>query len=345
MKKPMGRTKKGLLFFGIGVLSFSVLIAAAAIIVAILNVITEDEGFDAYTVAFIALTVFALIFTTAVVVTFYIMMQKSQSLIDSLNRVAEGDFGVEIEFRRGDAFAKVYRNFNKMTKELRSVKTLRDDFVANFSHEIKTPLFSIQGFANLLLEGGLTGEEETKFLNIISSEAGRLGRLADNALTLSKLENQQVVGERAPIKLDAELSEAVVALEREWTAKNIEVSADLAPVKIYGDAAMLGQVWYNLLSNAVKFTPAGGKVEVELSAENGFAAVRVKDSGCGVSPEDMPRIFEKYYRSPSQKDKEGNGLGLAICKRICALSGGEISAENSPGGGAVFTVRLPITEN
>lgn len=331
-----------LLLVGIAVLSFMVLLGMAALTVALVNVLANRLQFEVYTITYVALVGFAVVLSTATTVVFYIMAKKAQKLIDGLSRVAAGDYSAEIDYRRGDTFTRVYKNFNKMTAELRSVKSLRDDFVHNFSHEIKTPLFSIQGFANLLLEGGLTEEEERKFLTIISVEAGRLGQLADSILLLSKLENQQLLGERTPLKLDAEITDCIIMLEREWDGKHIEIETDLAPVKLEGDGAMLRQVWINLLSNAIKFTPEGGKIEVGLKREGDFAVVKIKDSGMGIAAEDLPRIFEKYYRSASASGTEGNGLGLAICKRVCALAGGDISAESELGKGSTFTVRLPL---
>lgn len=336
------RTKKGLLLFGIGVLVFAALIAAASITVAVLNTFFNDRDFDAYTISFIALSGFALIFTIAIVTFFYLTFQKAQTLIDSLNRVADGDYSAEIKYKRRDAFSNIYLNFNKMTKELRSARNMREDFVHNFSHEIKTPLFSIQGFANLLLEGGLSEEEQKKLLQIISDEAGRLFKLADSTLTLSKLESQQLLGENKQIKLDSEINDCIILLEKEWAKKNIEISADLQPVKINGDKSLLRQVWLNLLSNAVKFTPTGGKIYVSLKRTGNFAVAVFKDNGCGIADEDLPHIFDKYYRAGSVKSVEGNGLGLAICKRICALSGGEITVKSEEGKGSEFTVALPV---
>lgn len=331
-----------LLLIGIAVLTFLVLLGLAALSVALVNVLSNKLKFEVYTITFLALLGFSIILSISTTVLFYIMAKKAQKLIDGLTRVAAGDYSAEIEYRRGDTFTGVYKNFNKMTSELRSVKTMRDDFVNNFSHEIKTPLFSIQGFANLLLEGGLTEEEKQKFLTVISEEAGRLGRLADSTLLLSKLENQQLLSDRATLKLDAEITDCIIMLEREWDGKHIEICSDLSPVKVEGDGAMLRQVWVNLLSNAVKFTPEGGRIEITLRREGGFAVVTVKDSGCGIAEGDIARIFDKYYRAPSAKDTEGNGLGLAICKRACTLAGGEISVKSKPGEGSIFTVRLPL---
>lgn len=343
MKNGNGKNRgKWLAALGIGVISFSVLLAAAAITMAILSKFLNMDELDSFTIAYIALTAFSVLFTLAVIVTFYIVAQKLQKLVDSLNKVADGEFSTQIEYHRTDMFRNVYKNFNLMTKELGSVKSMQDDFVHTFSHEIKTPLFSIQGFANLLAEGGLSKEEEQKFLGIISEEAGRLIRLADNTLTLTRLENQQFVGERTLLKLDAEINECIIMLEREWDKKRIEICAELSPVKLTGNGAMLRQVWINLLSNAIKFTPEGGKIEVGLTAENGNAVVKIKDTGCGISVEDAQKIFQKFYRSAAAKGVEGNGLGLAICKRICTLSGGDIYVTSHLGEGSEFTVVLPL---
>ena len=229
-----------------------------------------------------------------------------------------------------------------MAEDLGSVKRMRDEFISNFSHEIKTPLFSIQGFANLMLDGGLTDEETKKFLKIISDEAGRLFKLADSNLTMTRLENQQTLGERKPLRLDSEINECIIMLEREWEAKKIEVTSSLEPIRTESDGAMLRQVWLNLLSNAVKFTPEGGKIEVGLERRGNFAVATFSDSGCGVPESEREKIFEKYYRAPSSKDVEGNGFGLAICKRILTLAGGKITVESGDKQGSKFSVFLPL---
>lgn len=336
------RTKRSLFIFGVGILSFIILIAAASITIAFLYILFNDKNFDAYGISFIALTAFALLVTVVTVVFLYHLVQQSQTLIDSLNRVASGDYETEIQYSRRSTFKKVYANFNNMTKELRSVKLMREEFVHNFSHELKTPLFSIQGFANLLLEGGLSEEEQKKLLGIISEEAGRLIRLADNNLILSKIENQHIPGERKLLKLDSEIKDCIIILEREWAKKRIEISSDLEPVKITGDGGMLRQIWINLLSNAVKFTPEGGKIEITLKKSGDCAVAEFSDNGIGIAEEDVPHIFEKYYRAGSVSGFDGSGLGLAICKRICSLYGGNIEVKSRKGEGTVFTVTLPL---
>lgn len=334
--------KRNLFIIGIGVLSFIILIVAASLTVAFMYIVFNDRSFDAYGISFISLTAFALLVTVVTVVFLYHLVQQSQTLIDSLNRVASGDYDTEITYSRRSTFKKVYANFNNMTKELRSVKSMRGDFVNNFSHEVKTPLFSIQGFANLLSEGGLSEEEQKKLLNIISEEAGRLIRLAENNLTLSKIENQHILEERKLLKLDSEIKDCVIILEREWSKKGIEIVLNLQPVKLTGDGAMLRHIWINLLSNAIKFTPEGGKIEINLHKSGENAVVVFSDTGIGINDGDLPHIFEKYYRAKSSSGQEGSGLGLAICKRISELSGGDIKAANRKGGGATFTVTLPL---
>lgn len=264
-------------------------------------------------------------------------LQTANKLIEGLNKVAAGDYGAKIPYRRLDGFNAVYENFNKMTDELKSVKTLREDFVHDFSHEFKTPIASINGFANLLLEGGLSDGERTQIISIIADESARLSRLSETVLTLSRLESQQFVGESRDFRLDTQLKDSIILLQREWEGKNIEIATSLEPVKYNGDEHLLKQVWVNLLSNAIKFTPEGGRVQVTLSARGDRAVVKVSDNGIGIPGEALPRIFDKYYQA---KPGAGNGLGLAICQRICKLCGGSISVESTPGKGSTFTVEL-----
>ena len=264
-------------------------------------------------------------------------LQTSNMLIEGLNKVANGDYNAKIPYNRLDGFNAVYENFNKMTEELKSVKALRDDFVHNFSHEFKTPIASINGFANLLLEGNLSEEECKQIVKIIADESARLSQLSETVLTLSRLESQQFIGESKTFRLDVQIKDCIILLQREWEKKNIEIEPELSPVKYTGDENLLKQVWLNLLSNAIKFTPEGGKVKVLLSAEGNRAVIRVADTGIGIPEESLSKIFDKYYQVNAGN---GNGLGLAICKRIVALCGGEISVASKVGEGSEFKVRL-----
>lgn len=264
-------------------------------------------------------------------------LQTSNRLVMAINRVSDGDYNTKISYKRLDSFNTVYEKFNKMTDELNSVKTLREDFIRDFSHELKTPIASINGFANLLLEGNISEEERTQVIKIIADESARLSNLAETILMLSKLESQQFIGEDKLFRLDVQLKDCIILLQNRWEQAGLTIETDLDPVKYSGDEKLLKQVWLNLLSNAIKFTPSGGTVTVKLYTEGSHAIVTVADTGIGIPQESLPKIFDKYYQVRPGK---GNGLGLAICKRICSLCGGEISVESDEGKGSVFKVKL-----
>lgn len=333
-------TKK---FWGIFCLSFLTLIFISETTLAlILRYLEHSETTDQIlTVPLYIMPFIALLFTVGLLYLLKLRHKKNEIIVDSMNRVAEGDYSVRIyETSKTNEYKRIFANFNKMVEELSSVKTLREDFIHEFSHEFKTPISSIHGFAELLAEGGLTEEEQKKFIKIIADETDRLWKLADNTLTLSKLENQQLAGDTEIIKLDEQLKEAVIVLAPEWEKKKLNLSSELEAAEVRGNRQLLMQVWVNLISNAVKFTPEGGEIVVGLTVSDGVASVTVKDSGIGIPQDEVSHIFEKFYRSSAAKSTEGTGLGLAICKRICVLSGGDIFVESQPGKGSTFTVKL-----
>ena len=261
---------------------------------------------------------------------------------DAFERLSHGEFGYQLDVPKNGQFKSLFENFNKMSTELKSIQTLKDEFIHDFSHEFKTPIASINGFANLLLEGGLTPEEERQYLRIISDESARLSALAENTLMLNRLENQQFVGEVHPYRLDLQLKECIILLEHEWAAKDISINSELEPVEYEGNANLLQQVWLNLLSNAVKFTPQHGEIGVNLKADGAFVEVRVSDTGIGMSREVASHVFDKYYQGDASHSTRGNGLGLAIVKRIVTLSGGRVRVESEEGAGSTFIVKLPM---
>lgn len=339
IKNKRSRTKLA----GLAFLVFTLLLLVCEIVVAILtNSNAIPESVQAYSVTLIILPVVSLVSTLTIVLTFYNTSKKSQTLVDSLERVARGDFSVSLEVKKLDSFSQVYDNFNKMTRELGSVAALREGFVHDLSHEIKTPVSSIHGFASLLLEGNCTEEEQKQYLKIIADEAERLRRFVDGVLTLSKLENQQFAGESKDLRLDLQIRDCVITLQKEWEIKGVEINLSLTPVIMRANEELLRHIWLNILTNAIKYTPSGGKVDISLKRENGYAVAVFKDSGAGIAAEDLPHIFDKYYRGLNVKTVEGNGVGLAICKRICDLLEGEITCNSKKGEGATFTVKLPL---
>ncbi len=324
----------------IAMISFILALIVGEIIVMVLMYFNRINGFAGNSELLITLYVIPAIAIVAMCVALYFnhrSLETSNTLIAALNNVAKGDYNAKIPYKRLDAFNAVYENFNKMTDELKSVKTLRDDFVRDFSHEFKTPIASINGFANLLLDGNLTEEEQTQIIKIIADESERLSHLSETVLLLARLETQQFVSESKTFRLDVQIKDCIVLMQKEWEGKNIEMCTELENVMYTGDENLIKQVWLNLLSNAIKFTPEGGKVTVRLKAEGGMAEVSVEDTGIGIPEESLPKIFDRYYQV---KEGNGNGLGLAICSRICELCGGEITASSKLGEGSVFTVKL-----
>ena len=252
--------------------------------------------------------------------------------ISAFDKVSEGKFGYQLEVPAKGQFKTLFENFNKMSKELASIQTLKDEFIHDFSHEFKTPIASINGFANLLLEGGASEEERRQYLKIIADESARLSTLAESTLMLNRLENQQFVGEMKSYRLDLQIKDCIILLESSWGKKNIAINSSLVRTEYTGNASLMQQVWLNLLTNAIKFT-----------AENdGTLRVSVTDNGIGMSEEVAAHVFDKYYKGDSSRSTAGNGLGLAIVKRIVTMCGGEVSVSSRQGEGSTFTVVLPL---
>ena len=327
---------------GMFLLIFVFLVMFSETTLAIISLFFWDNRLtSAFTVPIAIMPALAILLTGAII---WINNQNNKmagKFVSAFERVSHGDFGYQLEVPKKGQFKPLFENFNKMSKELLSIQTLKDEFIHDFSHEFKTPIASINGFANLLLEGGLTEEEQRQYLKIIADESARLSTLAESTLTLNRLENQQFVGETKPYRLDIQLKDCVIMLQPRWEEKNITLTSSLAQVTYQGNASLMQQVWLNLLTNAIKFTPQGGEIEVTLSAEGRFISVSVSDNGIGMTEEVAAHIFDKYYQGDSSHATKGNGLGLAIAKRIVSMCGGGISVSSRPGEGSTFTVKLP----
>ena len=323
----------------IAALSFILALTVGEVIVYVFQYINAQQSIvnDGLLITLFIIPAIAVVVTCVIIYLTHRTLQTANTLTEALNKVAHGDYNAKIPYKRQDNFNVVYESFNKMTDELKSVKALRDDFVHDFSHEFKTPIASINGFANMLAEESLTEEERQNIIKIIADESARLSSLAETMLMLSRLENQQFITESKTYRLDVQLKDCIILLSREWEKKNIEVQTSLFPVQYTGDENLLKQVWLNLISNAVKFTPEGGRIGVALTVQAGRAVVKVSDTGIGIPPECLPKIFDKYYQF---KPGAGNGLGLAICYRICKLCGAKITVSSRVGEGSVFTVTL-----
>ena len=268
-----------------------------------------------------------------------------KQIMNALDKVMQGDFAVRIppvkEFAGETGFNEIINAINAMTAELEGTETLRTDFIANVSHELKTPLSVMGNYATMLQQPGISESDRIEYAKAISMAARRLAALITNILKLNKLENQQIFAQPQEFDLGEQLCERLLAFEDAWEKKNLEIETDIQDdVRIKSDPELLSLVWSNLISNAVKFTPEGGTVGVILKADEKNVIVSVKDTGCGIDPETGKHIFEKFYQGDTSHATQGNGLGLALVKRVVDILRFEISVQSTPGQGSTFTVRI-----
>ena len=271
--------------------------------------------------------------------------RPTKRIISAGEKITSGDFNVRIEkFSDNggyESFNSIIDCFNKISEELGSVETLRTDFIANVSHELKTPLSVMQNYGTMLQSPDLSDEKRIEYAKGITDNSRRLASLITNILKLNKLENQQIFPVFRNFDLGEHLCASLLQFEEIWEKKNIIIETDIEDdVIISSDEEFLGLVWNNLFSNAFKFTDEGGKVSVSMKTENDYAVVSVSDTGCGISAETGKHIFEKFYQGDTSHSTQGNGLGLALVKRVVDIVGGEISVESEVKKGTTFTVRL-----
>ena len=268
-----------------------------------------------------------------------------KQILSAAEKVMQGDLTVRIEpvkeFAGETGFNEIIHCFNKMTAELAGTETLRTDFIANVSHELKTPLAVMGNYSTMLQRPGITEEEKNEYAKAISDSARRLAQLITNILKLNKLENQQIFPQLDEYDLGEQLCESLLQFEDVWERKGLQIETDIEEdVRIRSDGELLSLVWNNLISNAVKFTPEGGTIGVSLKTEGNHVIVSVSDTGCGIKPEVGKHIFEKFYQGDTSHATQGNGLGLALVKRVVDIFSGEISVQSVCGQGSTFTVKF-----
>lgn len=263
-------------------------------------------------------------------------------LSSASKEVARGNFDVTVsDSSKMEEVQSTFRNFNAMVRELKSISTLSSDFIANVSHEFKTPLSVIEGYAMLLQDDRLTAQEREDYLNKILVNTRRLNTLVGNILMLSKMETKPLPEQYTRFRLDEQLRQVVAQLEPQWSAKGISFHVRLDEVELLGWEQVLPYVWSNLISNAIKFSPSGSVIALTLLEQRECAVVTVSDRGCGMEPDVKERIFEKFYQGDTSHKAEGNGLGLALVRQIVELSQGVVEVESQPGKGSTFRVILP----
>lgn len=256
--------------------------------------------------------------------------------------VAHGNFDIEVEVKGKDEIGQLTSDFNLMVKELKNIDILRNNFVSDVSHEFKTPITSIKGFARLIREGQFTEEQLQEYSEIIVKESERLSLLSTNLLKLSELDSKMIREQATTFSMDEQIRNAVLILEAFWSKKEIEFDINLEKLSIAADEHLLQEVWINLIQNAIKFSNQRGIVKINQYKFEDTVKVEITDYGVGIANEDKNSIFERFYKGDKSRSKDGNGLGLVIVKKIVELSNGKIYFKSELGQGSTFTVELPL---
>ena len=327
------------------------IIAASGVLSALLFTVAYFAGMnvsigrEGFMVAWLSIVASTLIGVVVAIPISKFILTPIQRLSNSADEIAKGNFNVRVDVKKGPReFRELYESFNKMAEQLGETEMFRQDFINDFSHEFKTPIVSIRGFAKQLeRDATLSEEKKREYIAIIAEESERLSNMSSNVLLLSRLENQQYITGEVVIDLDEQIRQCILVLERMWENKNIEFDIELEELKDYSNDEMLRQLWINLLSNAIKFTPDKGRIFVGAKREGGYIIVTISDNGCGMDESTLERIFDKFYQGDSSHSTQGNGLGLPLVKRIVQLCEAELTVKSKVGEGTSFIVKLPIS--
>lgn len=269
-------------------------------------------------------------------------MKELETLSEGIQKVANGDYDTNIDCSKKTQMTPVYEDFNKMCAELASVQILRNDFINSYSHEFKTPIASINGFASLLLEKDLAENERKEYLKIIVQESSRLSNLATNTILLSRISSQQIISDTEEYDLSEQLRQCSIILSKDWLEKKIEFSGEFPSVLFVGNKELMQHLWLNLLGNAIKHTPTGGEISVSVTPQENFVTIVFSDTGEGMNNETLQHLFEPYYQGDTSHSSQGLGLGLSIVQRIVELCNGTITVKSELSVGSSFTVTLPL---
>jgi signal transduction histidine kinase len=294
-------------------------------------------------VKFLILGISFIICVTSLCFISTIVVKQIKKLTKATNEVAEGNFDIYLKTKEKDEIAQLIFHFNEMTKKLKNTAYIQKDFVNNISHELKTPIASIQGFAKILKNNNLSNEEKDEYLNIIIEESKRLEKLSSNVLRISKLENQDILDNQNKFYLDENIRKAILLLQNKWIEKNIDFNLDLPVTYYYGDEELFLQVWTNIIENAIKFSKDSYTINIWIEKSIDSIKVYIKDEGIGMSKDVVNCIFDKFYQEDNSRSESGYGLGLAIAKRIVELSKGNIFVESELNKGSTFIISLSRT--
>ena len=328
-------------------------IAVTALVYFVLLLIFARTGLEElvtvnpFLVAVILLATCGLISTLLFAWLSRVYLRPMQQLIDATKEVKRGNFEVRVHHKERHPVTEMeelVENFNGMVQELGGIEMFRNDFINNFSHEFKTPIVSIRGFAKEMQIEGVSDAQKLEYARIIEDESDRLARLSASVLELSKLENQRIVGNRTEFYLDEQIRQTILLFEQEWSEKNVEIVPELVECKVIFDEEMLALVWNNLISNAIKFTPKGGVIVIRMTVTEGSVTVEVQDDGVGMTEDVRPHVFEKFFQGDLSHGKTGYGVGLAIVSRVVELCRGSVEVESEKDKGSLFRVTLPVGE-
>lgn len=329
------------------ILVVSLLIAAAAVYALVwLGVIPgiEETGLSITQTILFMVLISLVIGMGIAVLAGKVPLEPLNRVISQMNRLASGDYKARLSFGKiiaeNPSFREMSDSFNKLAEELESTEMLRSDFINNFSHEFKTPIVSIAGFAKLLKRGNLTPQQQAEYLDIIEKESLRLSYMATNVLDLTKVENQTILTDVTEYNLSEQLRACVLLLESKWDKKSLELQLDFGEHMICANEELLKQVWINLLDNAIKFAPTGHTVQVRITEADAGLSVAVANTGSEIPEDSRKKIWGKFYQADESHAAEGNGIGLAIVKRVVELHRGTVAVKSSEGL-VVFTVTLP----
>jgi len=301
------------------------------------SVIQDVQNIQLITILLVGIVLFAYVSM--------IIIKPIKRLSTAMKVVGQGEYNVQVEHAANDEIGLLTKNFNQMTKELNKIETMRQEFIASVSHEIQSPLTSIRGFSAALKDDIVSEDKKIQYLTIIEKESTRLSQLSSNLLKLASLDSEHQTLMLQQYRLDEQIRHVVMALEPQWTKKNIEIDLDLSNVQIEADKDLLEQVWLNLVTNAIKYTAENGFVKISIHQKNEEIDVEIKDNGIGIAEEDQKYIFESFYKVDKSRTLKGSGLGLAITKKIVRLHEGAVRVESKKEQGSIFTVTLPIQKN
>jgi len=334
------------------------LIAATCVIILISFALTKSvnlkelssfeikiEGQSELVNALITLAVFVGITIVIGTIFISIYLRNIKALKNAMRQVASGNFDVKLKVDPHTEEGGLCSDFNKMADDLKRLESFKEEFIVNASHEFKTPLSTIRGYANLIAQGGLTEEEEKQYALCIDNEAEKLSKLTGNILKLSKLETQDIVFEMKTFDVAENIREAILSLQNQWEQKEIELDIDMQEgIEIVANEELLYQVWYNILDNAIKFSPEKSVIKVRAKEDDGKLKVCIRDNGPGMDEDTQKHLFDKFYQGDTSHHDEGNGLGLALVKKIVDFSEGHVWVESAIMAGAAFYVTLPLIE-